>query len=950
MEESEVKPVPLYDISGQTPVLGDMHPDDVHEAIASGQFQFPKGSKVPVINKDGQLGDIPAEDAPNAFSSGDYKYATSKLINEAKYGGIGQQTIAALEGAGEGLVGPISPLVERGLGIKTEDIRGRKEAGPGHTIGNIAGLTTGMFTGTGEAALMTKAGEGAAELAGLANLAKEAPLFQRIGSSALQQATEMAVLQGGDEASKMIVQDPEASAESAIANIGMAAALGGAGGAFMTGAVSPLWKATVGDRTDQFLSSLSSKLGGVEGAASQAAELGAKAGIEIPAELAAKIDNAPGAADAFSKLSQTDTTMAGKSIQKTLNGFHEELGAKAAEAFGKDASYISNIPDLDKYSTGQRISETLHDDLKKELIDPVTKEYDVINNKFKEASISAQNLKQTSESIAQKAIDQGWNKAASDSQTKLMEKVLDKLPLQTTAEDLKKFITNLRESNPYGSETYGAARDISKSLSEAQGRAISEGILAKGGTEVESAALLKNYEGLKGQYSDLMGKLEDLNEHLHLGKWDGPKSFLSALKEKGASKGEALLQSLSGSNRAQALELLAKVSPSTLEEVKNFHIDKLLDSAIGKNKELNVNKLITNFEKLSPQVKQLIANEEQVGKLQAINELMTRLTDNTHNWSNTARTMDKITRGSITPIAMLAGLMGHGTAAILTELGGLGFTEGKDALKLGMLKFLGSNQPIKSEGFKAMVQFLHNTYKGENLISKAAADVFKSGAQVLTSNLLPAKADRETLDKQVSKIQDAPGKMAELQNGHVGHYLSSHQAALTEVSARAFTYLQHLKPKPFKPTPLSREIPPTAAEKARYNRALDIAQQPAIIMQHIKNGTLQQSDMTDLGAMYPGLYKTMAAKLSNEMTDAVSNGQAIPYKTRMGLSLFLGQPLDGSMNPHSIQAAQAIYLPKAPQQPQGMAPKGSPSKISEKSAKAYQTPLQASESRHNNHK
>ena len=75
--------VPLYDISGAEPVFGHMHPDDVHDAVASGKFSFPKGHAVPAFDPDGNLGTLHPEDAPEAFKAG-YTYATPKDINDWK--------------------------------------------------------------------------------------------------------------------------------------------------------------------------------------------------------------------------------------------------------------------------------------------------------------------------------------------------------------------------------------------------------------------------------------------------------------------------------------------------------------------------------------------------------------------------------------------------------------------------------------------------------------------------------------------------------------------------------------------------------------------------------------------------------------------------------------------------------------------------------------------------
>jgi hypothetical protein len=49
----------------------------------------------------------------------------------------------------------------------------------------------------------------------------------------------------------------------------------------------------------------------------------------------------------------------------------------------------------------------------------------------------------------------------------------------------------------------------------------------------------------------------------------------------------------------------------------------------------------------------------------------------------------------------------------------------------------------------------------------------------------------------------------------------------------------------------------------------------------------------------------MSQKLYRDMIHAVHDGQVVPYQTVMGLSSFLGQPLDSTMTPMAIQTAQA---------------------------------------------
>ena len=154
-------------------------------------------------------------------------------LDDEKFGSPGQQTIAGLEGAAKGLAGPAATLAEtKVLGIKPEDIRAREEANPiTHGVGEAGGFGLGMYFGTGEAALIARAGEGAAHVA---QLGEAATTGAKLAKGAVTAATEMGLLQAGDEYSKYLENAPQTPG-SVVSNIGLAALLGGVAGPAFTG-------------------------------------------------------------------------------------------------------------------------------------------------------------------------------------------------------------------------------------------------------------------------------------------------------------------------------------------------------------------------------------------------------------------------------------------------------------------------------------------------------------------------------------------------------------------------------------------------------------------------------------------------------------------------------------------------------------------------------------------
>jgi len=160
---------------------------------------------------------------------------------------------------------------------------------------------------------------------------------------------------------------------------------------------------------------------------------------------------------------------------------------------------------------------------------------------------------------------------------------------------------------------------------------------------------------------------------------------------------------------------------------------------------------------------------------------------------------------------------------------------------------------------------------------------------------------------------------------------------------RNVRYLQALKPKQVQNSPLDKKMVASKDQEQRYNQALDIATRPQIVLEHIHKGTLTPSMIADLDNLAPAMKKAMQAKVMQELVNHVSKDGDIPYKTKMALSQFMGQPLESSMSQQSIASAQMVSMqPPMPTAPQQQKMKHSSSALN-KMHGMYQTPGQARE-------
>jgi hypothetical protein len=79
----------------------------------------------------------------------------------------------------------------------------------------------------------------------------------------------------------------------------------------------------------------------------------------------------------------------------------------------------------------------------------------------------------------------------------------------------------------------------------------------------------------------------------------------------------------------------------------------------------------------------------------------------------------------------------------------------------------------------------------------------------------------------------------------------------------------------------------------------------------------------------------------------MNKGEEVSYRAKQGISILMGSPMDSSMTPMAIQAAQGVFMNQAMQKQAAMTkPKKSTSKLTNV-ADNYMTPNEASTQRRN---
>lgn len=277
---------------------------------------------------------------------------------------------------------------------------------------------------------------------------------------------------------------------------------------------------------------------------------------------------------------------------------------------------------------------------------------------------------------------------------------------------------------------------------------------------------------------------------------------------------------------------------------------------------------------------------------------------------------------------------GFGGAYIGKHVAGPAFT--------AMLKPLMDSFPtVNGKVAVGTYALLKNIAEGNSMVKDAVGSVFGTG-KVLAPKFMPRDEDLDKLDEQFKSLNSDPQKM-----GVNLPLLPEHSMYANKQLMAQSMYINQQRPNPQPVSMLDHTPAVTNQQKSSFKQTLRIAQQPMSILQRVKDGTVTPKDAQDIKALYPEFADHIAKSLLSEVAKAKASDTHIPYTTRLGLSLVIGQPLDSTMSPQSIQAAQPV--PRQPQQAaQGAKSKGEGQKHSTSSlskvAGSFKTPNQTAES------
>lgn len=893
-------------INASTGLAEDLPEHEALSALTAGTHH------VALTTPEGDFSTAPLEDAKQLLQQGyqqPHPEQLKNLLDTAKYSSTPEQIKTFLEGAAQGSTFGGSTAVERLFGVNPESIQTRQEVNPGvHELGEAAGVGVSSLAGVGEGALLGKAGQLTAKALGLSVPEK---LIAQVGSEVAQNAVQTALVSSGDEVSKMLASDPNQSAESAMANIGLNALLGGGLGAAF-GSVSPLWQAAKGTKVGQFLSVIKDKANGVEKdilpkvAITQDLE---NAGIEVSPLIKSGLSENPEARSLFSEL-QESLSRPGKEAQQSLQDFKKKASDSVLRSIGKTPQEVDSLYGLSDHKVGSELKDSLVSEIESRT-KPLSNRFEEINQKYSKEPVTSEDIANLSNQLGE--INLKYSVSPSSSEFKKINNIIEELKNVKTLSELKDF-----QSVHLGDIANKQLWNISSPVKNAF-RSTEENLVSKKLGQ-EAPELLGQHQEARSAYRNEMQTIDDLNERLRVGNDSTPTQFLYNLKNMNPEK---ILDRLTKTNDAGLLTLMQEKFPQTLQKIKESFINQALEKSSSKaavGESINPKTLFNVMDSWSPELRDFVLSKDAQKQIGSVRNLLESLPERV-NPSGSGKiindTWSKMTGGVVGLTSLLTG---HSPLAsyILGNLSKHLGTTIPDSIKLATLKFLGSDLPVNSSAFKSLAEFVSHSMEAERMTNRAIGTLFKSGIEVAPQMFEPHPKNREKLKRKLAELKNDPSALMQT-GGDTSYYLPDHAASFGSIAARAVDYLNSLKPNTSPPGLLDEPREPSKIEEQNYNRALDIAEQPLSVISHIHSNTLLPQDVIALKTIYPSFYNRLSQKITNQLIDSQSKGKTIPYDKRLGLSIFLAQPLDSTMTQSAIQSTQMLSS-NSPQVPQNQTP------------------------------
>jgi len=919
-------------LNKSTGTLEPVEQDKLPGSLGSGKYDLVKGSSLDVINPNGELVSIPAEQAHDALIRGGYRIPTSidltNFENKIKYGeGFGNEAKAFGEAAARTATFGLSDYIG-----DPEAKKLRKELNPNAALlGDIAGVAGSLLVPSPVGLVSKATGLIAKEAAPITSAAAKflanpetspiaAKVIDTVGKAsahALGSAVEGAAYGAGQVVSEHALGDPDLNAEKILGTMGESALIGGVFGGGLNLAAQGISKGLKGlqeltglkqelsdiarsgapESIEQTSASLPDALkasgmeeknlegivGGLKKLKTNANEIKAAAADIGAPVLESQISDSKLIQDMDSVL-MNSPTMHGVARQELL-----QKGIRAAENAVDGA--IKTSTDLTEVQVGNKIKEGLINFVKKEK-EPIEEIYNTIKQKHELIPLKQRALDSIARNIMK--ID-GIAVSPSSPEYKLAKSVSEEIKNLKSVDQLKQYQSALRRRSIGVPELKFVSGEISEKLKNLEENSIVS--FAKENMKTSIAkekilSLLDQRQSANAAYTVLRDKMERIGEVLGKKRISGPEGFIDHLEEMVPEK---LANRLFSKGNSEFLEYFSKQFPNETNLLKDLVKNEIKNSA-SKDGIITTSKIFRELDKLSPEIKNILFTGDDLKKIKSARIYMESIPKNI-NPSGTSKS-EAFREAIKGPLSYAyKNLTDYAASKAITSIQNpnslivSGLSKIENAAKRTTKKILNESESIfeGAKKYKSIGVYLGSEYAHDNFIS-----------------------DKEKYKKVTNKIKDIsrdPDSIIDHTSGStkdLNEFAPSISTSINMSMVRAIDFLSSKIPQNTRPDLFSKEQGPSDSDILRFQGYYNTVKSPVSVLAHVSAGTLTKDHLETLNTVYPKLYEDMKKSVIDNFAKYIGKKEKepLPFKTKLALSMFLDENICSSLQQQTIAANQ----------------------------------------------
>jgi len=214
----------------------------------------------------------------------------------------------------------------------------------------------------------------------------------------------------------------------------------------------------------------------------------------------------------------------------------------------------------------------------------------------------------------------------------------------------------------------------------------------------------------------------------------------------------------------------------------------------------------------------------------------------------------------------------------------------------------------------------------KNFMSKAKRAAVPLSVNALVSSPLSYKDGQKPKNKQEAftniraKVKDLQTDPEKFETNLAKSLFSVSRAApetaayMKNQSVQALNFLAEKLPKDTNellgPKFMQKEFRPSSMELAKFDRYVQIVENPLSALEELEAGTLTREHVEALEKVYPSLYVRMRTSIMDELR----NEPSMPYDKKIQLGILMDLETDVSLVPANVLALQSNFAPQEQQQ------------------------------------